>query len=311
MSKKLKVLRYFIKSSPVAELESLLNDIAQITGSKDFLQTGDLHEAIREYHERHLTHHTLPDGTKVLLTPTGRCEDQLVYKQQQQPEEEEGAEEIPDENEEKEIEKRAFVYVDQARNCQFSYDPLTGKAELLNDNMRSQDEQVQELKEHFVEALDYYIDVDYRKEKTLTTIAIDESESPNLRIIVDISAHNVDFHNFSVGAWVSSWEISHTLGQQNYSIKGELTLSSHYFEFGNVQFKISKTFEEESENAVSSSFKDVSKAVIRKIKKKEDDYQENGLEQMYTDIKERYIKALRRKLPITGSRFDWTSPKHI
>jgi hypothetical protein len=47
-----RVIKYFIKSSPVGELSDVLDDISNIIGH-DFLQTPDIKQALREYYEAH------------------------------------------------------------------------------------------------------------------------------------------------------------------------------------------------------------------------------------------------------------------
>lgn len=52
----LKVIKYFIKSSPVGEVKDVLDDIATILGSPDFLQNPDVKNALRDHYESHLKH---------------------------------------------------------------------------------------------------------------------------------------------------------------------------------------------------------------------------------------------------------------
>ncbi len=57
-----KVCKYFIKSSPVGELDEVLEDIGKVLGSKEFLQTAEIKEALREYYETHKMILRFPDG---------------------------------------------------------------------------------------------------------------------------------------------------------------------------------------------------------------------------------------------------------
>ena len=52
----IKVIKYFIKSSPVGELQDVLEDITSVTGSNDFLQNTEIKDALREYYETHKMH---------------------------------------------------------------------------------------------------------------------------------------------------------------------------------------------------------------------------------------------------------------
>ena len=81
----LKVCKYFIKSSPVGELNEVLEDIGKVLGSQDFLATQEIKDSLREYYESHKLHLTLPDGQTVLVSAHGRQEPLVKYVQSEQP----------------------------------------------------------------------------------------------------------------------------------------------------------------------------------------------------------------------------------
>lgn len=63
-----------------------------------------------------------------------------------------------------------------------------------------------------------------------------------------ISAHNESFKNFRVGTWASQWQADLDLGAGGFTLKvgrggsqqGQVRLHAHYFEDGNLMFKIEK-----------------------------------------------------------------------
>ncbi len=57
-----RVIKYFIKSSPVGELMDVLQDVSNIIGN-DFLQQPDIKQALRDYYEAHKIQLSFPDGT--------------------------------------------------------------------------------------------------------------------------------------------------------------------------------------------------------------------------------------------------------
>jgi hypothetical protein len=72
MSKtQIKVVKYFIKSSPVGEVNMVLKDVCNII-EKEILDTEDIKMALREYFEEHRQHIKLPDGRIALVTDIGR-----------------------------------------------------------------------------------------------------------------------------------------------------------------------------------------------------------------------------------------------
>lgn len=74
----LRVVKFFIKSSPVGELSDVLEDISNIIG-QDFLTNDDIKQALRDYYEQHKIQLSFPDGTQVLVTQEGRQEPIVSY----------------------------------------------------------------------------------------------------------------------------------------------------------------------------------------------------------------------------------------
>ena len=58
----LRVVKYFIKSSPVGELSDVLEDVATIIGN-DFLSNADIKQALRDYYETHKIQLSFSDGS--------------------------------------------------------------------------------------------------------------------------------------------------------------------------------------------------------------------------------------------------------
>jgi hypothetical protein len=56
-----KIVKYFIKSSPVGELNLVLKDVCNIV-DKELIELPDIKQAIREYYETHRQQVKLPDG---------------------------------------------------------------------------------------------------------------------------------------------------------------------------------------------------------------------------------------------------------
>ena len=56
-----------------------------------------------------------------------------------------------------------------------------------------------------------------------------------LEIYIGITSKNVQLANFYTGEWVSKWKV------MKGSIEGSITIKSHFFESGNVQFNQKKT----------------------------------------------------------------------
>ena len=66
-----KVIKYFIKSSPVGEVNFVLDDVCKIV-DKEFLEAPEIKQALRDHFEQHRQHVTLEDGRIAMVTAIGR-----------------------------------------------------------------------------------------------------------------------------------------------------------------------------------------------------------------------------------------------
>jgi hypothetical protein len=67
----IKVIKYIIKSTPVGELNDVLDDLQNIVG-QDFVNNSDVRQALREYYESHKQHFPYSDDSPTLVTSAGR-----------------------------------------------------------------------------------------------------------------------------------------------------------------------------------------------------------------------------------------------
>ena len=104
-----KVLKYFIKNSPVGELQAILKDLEVMCG-KDYFEKQTVRDALREWYESHRYQLKLDDGRMVMVNEMWR----------QDPVDDAGVQET-------------FVYFDNKQNVKFSFDPVTGKAKVQGE----------------------------------------------------------------------------------------------------------------------------------------------------------------------------------
>lgn len=273
----------------MGELNYVIDDIGNIIGNKEFLSDPEIVQALREYYESHLSHQTATGGEKVVVSEKGRREN-------------EGQGAAEGEGDSAEGKPTEFTYVDEARNIKFTLDVTTGECKVVSDAEKHQDEAVQGFKESLVESVDKYIAEDYKEGATMGTVSI-EGDS-DLTIHIQISCHNLNHKNFWGGEWLSRWTVKHTMGSSDFELSGIINIVNHYFEQGNIQFKLEKKYD-----AVKGAVKgDIYESIISTIAKLEEQYQAS-LEDLYEEISETHLKSLRRKLPVTGKSFEWGIPK--
>jgi len=149
-----------------------------------------------------------------------------------------------------------------------------------------------ELREAVENKVKEYINKCYKTEVTKYNVYFSDD-----KIVVLISAHNLNLKSFWSGEWLSTWEM--TISSKE--IAGTLRANTYYYEEGNIQFSLDTKF---NGNAAGGDNNAIAQSLVEFIKNSENSVQLE-LEKVYDELSENYIKPLRRKLPITGTKMNW------
>jgi len=68
-------------------------------------------------------------------------------------------------------------------------------------------------------------------------------ENSKWKIVLLLSAHNLNQKNFWTGEWLSLWEIEN-VKENSFQVKGNVKANTYYYEEGNIQFNLNKEFSE-------------------------------------------------------------------
>lgn len=221
-----------IRGTPAGELKDLLLSIKTIVGSEDEMITSpDIIAAMRKWYETHRQHIILPNGKMAIVTATGN------------------ASQADD-----------FTYYDSTLGLSFSFNPFTYPFTQMGEIVSEEPMQVatSDLRESLKTELDSYTDTCFRNQaNTKALFAVHQLADDHQ--LIEISCHNVKLESKWAGEWQSTWTL------QGGQLSGDLKVRSHYFEMGNMQFNLDKTFD-------SIPVKDASSAkdIVAAIKKTED-----------------------------------------
>jgi len=123
-----------------------------------------------------------------------------------------------------------------------------------------------------------------------------------ISLTIAISAQKFNPVNFWNGRWRSLYTINFKDGSNAGDLKGTYKINIHYYEDGNVQL----TTISERTTKVTLGNPDVSaQSIMKCIEKLEKEYQA-AIEDNYVTMSETSFKSLRRQLPITRTRLEWS-----
>jgi hypothetical protein len=126
------------------------------------------------------------------------------------------------------------------------------------------------------------------------------------KILLVTSAVLKNTSNFYSGSFGGRWELDVSAGR----LAGSVSVWTHYFESGNTQLHDQRAFDSIDLGAAPAAGDDAglaryAAAVVRAIARCEDELQ-GCLEVLYEGLSSTVLKELRRFLPTTGTKFDWS-----
>ena len=225
---------------------------------EEIMDSDEIKNEIKEYSENHLNQIDTDNNTKVVISSLTKDANGSYY--------------------------------DQSQKIKFDVDFNSQKV------INSETVEVQnELRDITEDVLKSYLEKYYKPEVTKSNVYFDEASN---KLVVLISAHNINLKNFWSGEWLSTWELE--VGSNN--VKGNIKANTYYYEEGNIQFNLNTNFEEALKG---NNNEEIAIAFVKAIEKNENNVQLE-LENVYNDFSDKYIKPLRRKLPVTGTKMNWS-----
>lgn len=131
------------------------------------------------------------------------------------------------------------------------------------------------------------------------------SSDSEITLTACIEGHQFQSRNYCNGRWRSAWTTSFkptsSAGQQT-ELRGLINVQVHYFEDGNVQLvsqkEVKKMLPTSSESQLAQDF-------VHTVETAENDYQ-TAVSENYQTMSDTTFKALRRPLPVTKNKIDWS-----
>jgi capping protein alpha len=143
-------------------------------------------------------------------------------------------------------------------------------------------------------ALKEYVDAQFN-EGTATCSAFETKDG----VVACICGVKTNLRNYWSGKWRSEWHFD----PKGKTGSGKVRINIHYFEDGNVQMEQNKDIDKTGLSATDDkSFGEAAKAFVAKTENAIQD----TLEEMYQNMSQETFKDMRRILPLTKTKMDWT-----
>lgn len=127
--------------------------------------------------------------------------------------------------------------------------------------------------------------------------------SENQNFVIVMCAERINLRNFWSGRWKSRWEL--VLGSPG-NLEGQVTLCMHYYENGNLQLHSTKKIKQRIEYHDALT---LAEGVTQAIRDAEN-LIETSLGEMYANMSQDTFKEMRRAMPITRMKMDWSIHTH-
>jgi len=186
-------------------------------------------------------------------------------------------------------------FFDARTKQSFKYDPL--RRETSDYDSWEPEAGTEKWRSALETELDLYISDHY---KNGAGSVFSKKEEGKVTLVACIEAHLFQPKNCWNGCWRSQWFVS--LDGESAEVKGVLKIQVHYYEDGNVQLVSSK---EVTQSIAVADEEQLAKDLIRLFEESESDYQ-TAISDNYLTMSDTTFKALRRQLPVTRSKIDWS-----
>lgn len=127
-------------------------------------------------------------------------------------------------------------------------------------------------------------------------------------VVVVVSGSKYEPRNFWTGSWRSVWKLQFAPGKApDVTLAGQVDLSVHFYEDGNVQLKANNALEVKIKGGATPEA--TAQAIFKAIDAAETKYQQ-ALDVAFSTMDATTFKALRRQLPVTATKIDWDKITH-
>lgn len=263
-----KIKKYIIKGSPYGETNFVLDDLVKLVDDMD-INDPETTDLLKDHNEEHFAVVLDPETNKVFLPTKVNAEEDFYLDQR----------------------NKTKLYINHAEHKVIRSEPYEIE---MNEHIAYYRDVLDKLVGEHLET--------YYKDATSAHNVTARGEPPEFLIHIAMTAKNINFKNFYGGEWLSEWKLD-----SKSTLEGTVKINAHYFEDGNVQLKLNKTFSYPME--LKGDPDEGCKKILEKIRISEDQILV-GLDTLYESLPTQVFKTMRKALPVTNTKMDWNLHVH-
>ena len=265
-AQKLAIAANFVLNSPPAQTSNVMDDVRTLVGPSVLAPDKEASLLARANKERFAAVEV--DGRKVLLTPHGEMPNGSFLDPR----------------------GGCMLEVDhKALTAKKSPEPLSAAVQTSIDGARAIRDAVDGEMEAYLKA--------FLPGAVLTSYG---STGNGIKVVCCVSGVVAELNNYWAGAWRAEWTLEVPMGGSIGTLTGKVVVHVHYFEDGNVQLDDKAVFQCE----IPATPSEVGSEFVAKVREQEQAFMAK-LEDVYTNMSDSVLQGLRRRLPVTRTKFDW------
>lgn len=268
---KLQIATYFIMSTPVGEVDFVVQDTSKLVADKSIFGEEQITRILQDYNVEHTTAAATPTGHKCSVSSYGMVS--------------------PNE------------FLDPKSGDVLTFDHTRREFTGVSEKKVSVPSEKNAMRALIQTKIDDYIADKYKPKKACATVYVDPL-TDNYTVVV--AGVNTKISAYWTGGWYSNFVVDLSNRSSKIELKANIKLHVHYFEDGNVQLHSARKKDVILKDGDDD---DVASKIVKAIDAIESEYY-NGMLHMYVDLHKKTFKSMRRFLPISKQPMEWNIHAH-
>lgn len=269
-AQKLQIANYFVMSAPAGEVDEVVKDTKKLINDNSVLTANKVEEILTNYNIERMIYAVNPDDKDSSIIV---CTQGKIKSDQ---------------------------FLDPNTGDVYAFDHVNRKFTEKVGNEKQCSGATESIRAATAKAVAKYVTANYSAKKCVSAVY-----GKDKTLTICVSGQNIHLGNFWTGSWRGVYTVT-VGGKGSAKITGSSKVQVHYFEDGNVQ--LHANIDHDATITLGDEAK-TAQAIADAITTFEGDFQ-NNLEEMYINMHRDTFKKMRRFLPMSRRKMEWSVAAH-